>query len=544
MTLNLNQSEFRDKISSALASLGATEISFSVASDLPVWSFEILHQGVAWSFKLVSEDWDFNVLPSIFWNTSSPKWAWPHISRFGDICISDREGLDYDPDNVGGICSWVLDEALRILINNHALTADQRAVEFSDELEGYLQNLSIPKVFLDESIFGISNLYAEVSYKRIGFKSLPFVKRINTGGAITPRCQQEIIEVVDVEIFQVPEIAGRVISQDWWEKLNLTLTLNVREKINASRCHGVLFRVKNSYGHALFLIHWGKRYAGRPYGSVYLVQRRSVDYLINRTGQDRKDKNVTIIGCGAVGSRVAEHLTLAAVKKITLIDQDKLAFDNIGRHVLGGSYVGQYKVKALAVALSDRLPGVEFISIPKDAGAGLTLDVIRDSHVIVLATGNAPVERAIIRRAFKERWGALVVSTSVEAGGLGGHAISMRPGVSGCLECLYVDSESLVKSNWMRTSLIKPGQKITKQLTGCGGFTPYSSLDATKTAILAVEFALSGLVGYKRWVGYGELALLSGIEPSDTHQMLLEHKIPEFLESYIYAQEACLCCGN
>lgn len=543
MSLTPHQAGFKARVNSALTSLGATEVSFSVAGGLLAWRFQFLHQGIVWPLKLVSADWDFNTLPAIYWDTETPRWAWPHISRSGDVCISDGEGLDYDPDNVKGVCRWTINEALLILTKNDALTPQQRAIEFADELEGYLQNLSVPKVFLDDLIDDESSLYAEVNYRKIGFTSMPFVKRINTGTAILPNCRQETLERVDVDICQLPAINGKTITKEWWEQLCVALTPDDSERIKSASCHGVLFRVKNSYGYAVFLIHWAKRYTNRPFGSVYLAQRRNVDYLVNRTGQTRVNKKVTIIGCGAVGSRVAEHLTLAAVTKLTLIDHDKLTIDNIGRHVLGKQFVGQHKTTALTTSLSDRLPGVEIVSIPENSGVGLTQEIINNSDAIVLATGNAPVERAIIRRAFKEKWQTLIVSTSVEAGGLGGHAISMTPGIKGCLECLYIDPDTLTQAPWMRTSLIKLGQKVTKQLTGCGSFTPYSSLDATKTAIIAVELVLSASVGYKRWAGTGELALSSNIEPSDAHELLLHNRIPTFLESNAYAQEKCSCCN-
>lgn len=543
MSLTPHQAGFKAGVTSALTSLGAAEILFSVDGGLLAWRFKFSHQGIVWPLKLISADWSFTTLPAIYWDTEAPKWAWPHISRSGDVCISDREGLDYDPDNVKGVCSWVINESLLILAKNDALTPQQRAIEFADELEGYLQNLSVPKVWLDDLIDDESSLYAEVNYRKIGFTSLPFVRRINTGTAILPQCQQEALERVDIDICQLPAIEGGTITREWWEKLCGALTPDESERIKSPGCHGVFFRVKNSYGYAIFLVHWAKRYTNRPFGSVYLAQRRNIDYLINRTGQARANKSVTIIGCGAVGSRIAEHLTLAAVTKLTLIDHDKLTVDNIGRHILGKTFVGQHKTAALTTSLSDRLPGVVIVSIPEHAGAGLTREIIKDSDVIVLATGNAPIERAFIRRAFKEKWQTLIVSTSVEAGGLGGHAISMKPGINGCLECLYIDPDTLTQTSWMRASLIKPGQKVTKQLTGCGGFTPYSSLDATKTAIIAVELVLSGSTGYKRWAGNGELALSSGIEPSDVHELLLHNRIPTFLESNAYAQGKCSCCN-
>lgn len=43
----------------------------------------------------------------------------------------------------------------------------------------------------------------------------------------------------------------------------------------------------------------------------------------------------------------------------------------------------------------------------------------------------------------------------------------------------------------LQGGFIEPGQKISKQLTGCGAFTPFSALNASKTAMLAYEYAVS-----------------------------------------------------
>lgn len=77
-------------------------------------------------------------------------------------------------------------------------------------------------------------------------------------------------------------------------------------------------------------------------------------------------RHVAIVGCGMLGSPMAEHLARAGVGKITLIDPDHLDPANIGRHVLGASYIGQFKAKALAHHLKASLPTIESVPINED----------------------------------------------------------------------------------------------------------------------------------------------------------------------------------
>lgn len=95
----------------------------------------------------------------------------------------------------------------------------------------------------------------------------------------------------------------------------------------------------------------------------------------------------------------------------------------------------------------------------------------------------------------------------------------------------------------MRTALMAPGQKVTRQLTGCGAFTPYSALDATRTAILAAERVLTNVPLYSRWAGEAVLAKAEGIQPSATYDALRTRRIALDITPSEFAQPGCPCCS-
>jgi hypothetical protein len=60
------------------------------------------------------------------------------------------------------------------------------------------------------------------------------------------------------------------------------------------------------------------------------------------------DKQVAVVGCGSLGSKVAVMLARAGVKSFLLVDDDVLLPDNLVRHELDWSEVGTHKVDAVA----------------------------------------------------------------------------------------------------------------------------------------------------------------------------------------------------
>jgi molybdopterin/thiamine biosynthesis adenylyltransferase len=64
-------------------------------------------------------------------------------------------------------------------------------------------------------------------------------------------------------------------------------------------------------------------------------------------------QHVSIVGCGSFGSALADMLVRAGLGRLTLIDPDRLAIENVGRHVLTARDVGRPKVEALADRLRE-----------------------------------------------------------------------------------------------------------------------------------------------------------------------------------------------
>ena len=535
---------FSNNVTDALSEIGARNINYRLDHKIHNWAFDFIYKNVVWPLEVRTIVDDLSSLPNIFWRVESPVWGWPHVASDGDICISDREGLEYDTEDYVGVLGWLVTEAVHLMDYYSAKSDGDRLTEFADEIEGYFNQLGCARVGFDEELDQNRQLYCESQYRPLPktWKSKPVAFRLNHGTTAVSNIQQHRINTIKVTISQLPKpnFKDSRWNSAWWEEFQSRLNCWQRKLSDDKKARGLLLNIANQYGGGLILLHWGTE--NRNCGWMYIVGRQNRKYVLNRTGTDTLNRHVVVIGCGAIGSRVAEHLALAGIEKITLVDNDKFSADNLARHVLGRRSIGHFKVDALADYLVDRVPGINVESI-RSRSDQLTLGVFRDSNAIILATGKPALERSIVRTAYKEYWKPLIISVSVEACGLGGHSIASQPGEKGCLECLYIDPDTGQKKQKFRGSFVVDGETVTRQLTGCGAFTPYSAIDATKTALLAVEQALGHKPGYARWIGCSEKALESNITPSHVHETARSSDTSLFLPE-VYAHEGCSCCND
>lgn len=114
-------------------------------------------------------------------------------------------------------------------------------------------------------------------------------------------------------------------------------------------------------------------------------------------------RSVALLGCGALGSVVAELLVRGGIGEIVVVDSDNLAPGNLVRHTLGIPQLGSPKAAALADRLNQISPNVTASAI----GANFPLlsqeDArrLREATLIIDTTGNDQVVEGV--RAFD--WG-------------------------------------------------------------------------------------------------------------------------------------------
>src|SRR5258707_1382339 len=73
--------------------------------------------------------------------------------------------------------------------------------------------------------------------------------------------------------------------------------------------------------------------------------------------------HIAFVGTGSVGSTIADMATRTGVGKLTLIDPEVLAPENLCRHVLTSTSLGKPKVAALAEHLRAVNPEIDVVPI-------------------------------------------------------------------------------------------------------------------------------------------------------------------------------------
>ena len=113
--------------------------------------------------------------------------------------------------------------------------------------------------------------------------------------------------------------------------------------------------------------------------------------------QPEKDKTtIHIIGCGSVGSTVAENLARCGVKNMTLWDFDKVEPHNIVNQMFNENHVGMLKVDALRDILTDINPDLkDTLEIHAEGWIGKML-----SGYVFLCVDNIELRKEIVEKHF------------------------------------------------------------------------------------------------------------------------------------------------
>ena len=109
---------------------------------------------------------------------------------------------------------------------------------------------------------------------------------------------------------------------------------------------------------------------------------------------EKDDARIHIIGCGSVGSTIAENLARCGVTKMTLWDFDKVEPHNIVNQMFAQQHVGKLKVEALQDILMDINPEIkDTIELKPDGWKGKML-----SGYIFLCVDSIELRREFVEK--------------------------------------------------------------------------------------------------------------------------------------------------
>lgn len=236
------------------------------------------------------------------------------------------------------------------------------------------------------------------------------------------------------------------------------------------------------------------RMANVKVAGAYLY-RADQGWLIGR-GHNHELANISahkvaIIGCGSVGSSIADLLIKSGIKDLLLVDSDFLLPENISRHHLGMEYIGKRKVHALKSNLSKNYPYVQIEAVSEKFHLGNNglLEKVKSADIVLSATGDWYTDQALLE--FQKKESFPIVFAFVEANAVAGHVVvnvDESEAFNSLHHCSGEKVGSMVETatKWNTETLIK--------IPACGGaFSPYGAVDVGFLHSLAVKKILTEL---------------------------------------------------
>lgn len=195
---------------------------------------------------------------------------------------------------------------------------------------------------------------------------------------------------------------------------------------------------------------------------------------------ERQSKHVLVLGAGALGSFVVDHLAKAGVGRISLVDADCISAANIGRHLLGAESIGHKKVNAIAHRINRGYPATVVIPC-----AMKTLEWLKKNSLIgidgVLDLTGEPEVRLQIEEARQNYLCPLLIGW-------------MEPYVAAAHACVLPAGKQWLQGGQDPMSdleAVKWPKDVIRQEPGCSSrFQSYTAAAAAHAVALVAESAL------------------------------------------------------
>lgn len=443
----------------------------------------------------------------------------PHLDINRVLCCYDSEEAHPNAANPTGVIDEIVERAFSLI---GAGVRRENINEFLDEFDSYWQQHSCDTIL---SMFALTNSPKEINLidfnhtlwgvrtlavdslidgvkwiKNIGgttekdamrkalylpLKSLGIPLYPNTNGELMKRLRKFNPEMINplhqfldkqprpsMVIFSLTSREGEILGA--WEHQKpkqIAPSAHMKKRKKQSAIDGFRKGLKNARVELNFFQHVSLL--------KYSVIRVDRERILRRggDGEIRPKKRVALIGCGSIGSHIANSLCEMEITDLLLVDKDKLSFENIARHLCGATDVGKDKVEALSCQLTSRLPHSQHVVYNEDILKVLSdyQTLLNQYELTIVAVGNLPTElrlnnlqkQGIINRPILYVW--------VEPFLAGAHAIYVRPDKEGCLRCLFKQDHSFEQN-----ILQNPGQ-YAMQEAGCQStYFPYSVLEVKR----------------------------------------------------------------
>ncbi|WP_036012231.1 ThiF family adenylyltransferase [Bradyrhizobium yuanmingense] len=228
-----------------------------------------------------------------------------------------------------------------------------------------------------------------------------------------------------------------------------------------------------------------ERHLGSPIDERFLYQRNL------GTVPSLAGKNIVLIGCGTIGGFLAYNLAQSGAGSLggclTLIDSDRLSPANLGRHILGMSFLGQNKADGCAEYIREQLPHLAVDSRPVDATAILKS---LSGDLVIDATGEEPFSIALNHHAVSQRPNYPPVLHAWIVGNGGAAQVLLCDGLEqGCFKCQKPKLAGEPRYRVMRPD--SDNELLRNPACGDGLYAPFPVSASMSAAALALDLVLA-----------------------------------------------------
>lgn len=439
----------------------------------------------------------------------------PHVeSQDGKLCLFE-DNASYQVDNPEELLSYCIKKSKTLLKEGAEKT---NLTDFADEISSYWTRIYNGEPNVDEcnviysALPNATKLLNAVSYsvpieglqknytlyKTVLFESLeePFCQYLNNTYSV------KTSEVLYITSFLIPNEAP----------YNMTLSSFLEKVIdNDEKRKVVHFINKNNGGRIFFKItnhlvggiqippvklnrrafrkgsiktcdvylKYEKKNTNlkRLYASLYSKAR-----VAERTmGEELPERKYAIAGLGSVGSNLVHFLNGYGNSSFTLIDNEVLSIDNIGRHLLGFNYIDQFKVHALSSYLHSIRPEQKVDAKDERVQDYLerSIEKLNNYTALFVCTGDTMSDEYIINLINHNKITIPVFFLWLEPYGIAGHLVYINKRDSQT-DIQIVNQETMLYCHNVIADIeySNSKHKFSKRDAGCNGaYTLYSGND-------------------------------------------------------------------
>lgn len=168
-----------------------------------------------------------------------------------------------------------------------------------------------------------------------------------------------------------------------------------------------------------------------------IMDRYSRQVILKEIGEEGQglllNSDVTVVGCGALGTVIANNLTRAGIGKIQLVDRDLVEMNNLQRQMLFDEKdIGRPKAVVCAEKLSQINSEIEIIPTVVDLNFSNIEKIIENCDLVVDGTDNMET-RFLINDASVKKGIPWIYGGAIETHGM---TMNIIPNETPCFRCI------------------------------------------------------------------------------------------------------------